>query len=505
MNKLSLFNRLAGLSLLLNLTAAGCDGSAVVASSSEVIVSSVASSSSSLPPASSSIAVSSLASSSVPVVASSASSIGDTIPAGATLVYAVNAGGPLTTLDGVEYQADRFARGGTQNATTSAIAGTNNDTLYQTERYGTLSYDIPVSNATYSVKLHFVEMYQTTTGARLFSATVEGEPAVQNLDIFQEVGSNTAYDVIVPAVSVADNALTLELDTSIDNATLSGFAIYSDDGGVFEEPPTPEPGEALPSIGCGTSKTLQDGRRNISVNGGNRSYILRTPANYNNQTPYRLVMAYHWLNGNAEQVANGGMGGSTDDPFYGLWDLADNSTIFVAPEGLNSGWANTGGADIRLTDAILAELESELCIDKSRIFATGFSYGAGMSNAIACARGDVFRGVALYAGAQLSGCDGGTTPIAYFGAHGLSDSVLNISQGRSLRDRFAANNNCSATNAPEPANGSGSHICTEYQGCDDGFPVTWCAFDGDHYPTQKDRGQAKSWIPGEAWKFISQF
>ena len=52
-----------------------------------------------------------------------------------------------------------------------------------------------------------------------------------------------------------------------------------------------------------------------------------------------------------------------------------------------------------------------------------------MSYAIACARANVFRAVAVYSGAQLSGCSGGTQPIAYFGLHGISDNVLNISVG----------------------------------------------------------------------------
>lgn len=259
------------------------------------------------------------------------------------------------------------------------------------------------------------------------------------------------------------------------------------------------------SAGCDTARELMNGRRTIQSGGMNREYILRVPDDYDNTKPYRLIVAYHWLSGNAEQVANGGMGGSTEDPYYGLWDLAENSTIFVAPEGLDAGWANTGDRDINLTDAILEEVENDLCIDTSRIFATGFSYGAGMSYAIACARADVFRGVALYAGAQLSGCSGGTTPIAYFHAHGVGDSVLKIEQGRPLRDHFVEVNGCTPQNPPEPGKNSGTHTCTSYEGCSDGHPLRWCAHGGDHNPTEKDSGQAKSWIPGEAWAFISQF
>lgn len=270
------------------------------------------------------------------------------------------------------------------------------------------------------------------------------------------------------------------------------------------ETDTPTEG-TLPSAGCGQNRSLQNGWHSLTVGGLNRSYILRVPDNYDNQHPYRLVMGYHWLNGDATQVANGGNGSATETPYYGLWNLAQNSTIFVAPEGIDKGWANTNNRDLAFTDAILNQVQADLCIDKSRIFATGFSYGAGFSNAIACARANVFRGVALYSGAQLSGCNGGTSPIAYFATHGLGDNVLNISLGRSLRDRFVANNHCTAQNPPEPAPGSGTHICTSYQGCTTGFPVRWCAFDGGHWPSQHDAGQANSWIPGEAWNFITQF
>jgi poly(3-hydroxybutyrate) depolymerase len=276
--------------------------------------------------------------------------------------------------------------------------------------------------------------------------------------------------------------------------------------GVIDSPNTPtNPTGAVPSAGCGTARSLQNGRINLNVNGLNRSYILRVPDNYNNQNPYRLIVGYHWLNGDATQVANGGNGSATETPYYGLWNLAQNSTIFIAPEGIDKGWANSGGRDLALTDSILNQVQSNLCIDKSRIFATGFSYGAGMSNAVACARANVFRGVALYSGAQLSGCDGGTAPIPFFAAHGLGDDVLGISLGRSLRDRAVRNNKCTAQNPLEPARGSGTHICTSYQGCTTGYPVRWCAFDGGHWPSQHDAGQAESWIPQEAWKFISQF
>ncbi len=258
-------------------------------------------------------------------------------------------------------------------------------------------------------------------------------------------------------------------------------------------------GTPVPSAGCGKTRTLQNGTRTIT-SGGSRTYYLRVPDNYDNNHPYRLIVAYHWLDGNAGLVVNGN-NWATDTPFYGLWNLAAGSTIFVAPEGLNAGWANSGGQDVTLTDAILAQVEAELCIDTSRIFANGFSYGAGMSFAIACARPNVFRGVALYAGAQLSGCSGGTTPIAFFGAHGSADATLNISGGRNLKEKYRMLNGCTTTStAVAPT----SH-CVAYQGCSVGHPATWCEFNGPHNPSPKDSGQTTSWVPQAVWTFFTQF
>jgi cellulase/cellobiase CelA1 len=129
-----------------------------------------------------------------------------------------------------------------------------------------------------------------------------------------------------------------------------------------------------------------------------------------------------------------------------------------------------------------------------------------MSYALACARPTVFRAVAPIAGANLSGgCSSASQPVAYFGIHGIRDSVLNISMGRTIRDTFVRANGCAAQNPPEPAQGSGTHLTTAYQGCRAGYPVQWAAFDGDHVPLPVDRNASSSWVSGEVWQFFSQF
>jgi poly(3-hydroxybutyrate) depolymerase len=264
---------------------------------------------------------------------------------------------------------------------------------------------------------------------------------------------------------------------------------------------------AAATAGCGRAPALANGTHTIVSGGRNRTYILRLPAGYDRNRPYKLIFAFHWLNGTANDVATGGAAGSVW-AYYGQQQLSDNSAILVAPQGIDNGWANTGGRDLTLVDDLTALIQGGLCVDTSQQFALGWSYGGAMSYALACARPAVFRAVAVLSGANLSGCAPGNQPVAYLGIHGTHDSVLGISLGRSVRDTFVRNNGCTAQNPPEPPRGSLTHIGTDYAGCRAGYPVRWVAFDGDHTPEPVDGSTstsgARTWTGREIWKFFSQ-
>jgi poly(3-hydroxybutyrate) depolymerase len=277
--------------------------------------------------------------------------------------------------------------------------------------------------------------------------------------------------------------------------------------GVADARPAPTPTDAgtlAASPGCGKTPTLTSGTHTIQSSGQNRSFILRLPDNYNNTTQYRLIFGYHWRGGTAGDVDSGGTDGYNWS-YYGLRRLSNNGAIFVAPQGNGNGWANPGGQDVTFTDDMIRRIENDLCVDTAQRFALGFSYGGGMSYSLACSRATTFRAVAVYSGAQLSGCSGGTQPVAYMGIHGISDNVLNISQGRALRDTFVRNNGCTAQSPREPAAGSRTHITTHYSGCRAGYPVVWAAFDGGHGPGPIDGGGEgwRTWTSGEVWNFFT--
>jgi polyhydroxybutyrate depolymerase len=252
------------------------------------------------------------------------------------------------------------------------------------------------------------------------------------------------------------------------------------------EPPPSEPvadGSPVPSAGCGSTAPVSSGRFDIDAAGASREYILELPQDYDADRPYRLIFGWHWRGGSAQDVAN---------DFYGLQPLSEGSAIFVSAEGLDAGWANTNGRDIAFLDAMLGRLEGELCIDQSRIFSTGWSYGGMMSLAVGCARGDVFRAIAPMSGALYSGCEDGNTPVAFLGFHGNNDDVVPYGNGVAARDEFVGRNGCEPAAAAAQENG-----CLRFEGCAEGAPLTWCEFNGGHTPAPGS-GQA-------IWNFFSQF
>ena len=163
------------------------------------------------------------------------------------LVVAINAGGPATTLDEVSFDADKYSRGGSTYTTTDPITGTNDDALFQSERWGEYSYEVPVSKATYDIALYFSEIFITEPDTRIFSIRIEGQTVINNFDLFATAGHDTAYQRIINNISVDDGSLSITLIANKDNPKLSGFAIYSGQG-VLEEPTYPIVNASNPNI-----------------------------------------------------------------------------------------------------------------------------------------------------------------------------------------------------------------------------------------------------------------
>lgn len=254
------------------------------------------------------------------------------------------------------------------------------------------------------------------------------------------------------------------------------------------------------SAGCGKPlATFKTGTNTYKITsaGLNREYIVNIAENYDPNTPHRVVFGMHWYNGSADAVQGW-------SKWFGLKALDKDATIFVAPNGTGNPplWTQ-GEKDHAFFDDLVTLLESDLCVDESRIFSVGFSFGAMFTNSLAQTHQDVLRGVVLYAAADYNIYFPANTgkALAFMGVHGLKDPTCPIAAGRSSRDRFVKNNGCTVPATVPEAKSGGNYVTYDFA-CPSNYPVRWTTFDGKHTYPPNDTG---TWVYDLTWEFISQF
>jgi poly(3-hydroxybutyrate) depolymerase len=253
-------------------------------------------------------------------------------------------------------------------------------------------------------------------------------------------------------------------------------------------PPSDPPPVANGSSGCSQPAKLSTGLQTLVSDGVTREYWVDVPANYDARKAYPVVFGLHWRGGSAAEVYGSSWASST--PFYGLKALYTDGAVFIAPQGLDAGWANDGDRDIRFLRSALDRVQQGLCTDTTRVFATGFSFGGMMSNAIGCGMGDVVRAIAPISGSLWSGCDASAKHVAAIFFHAHEDNVVPYTAGEEARNVFLTRNACTASTAVVGANG-----CVEYQGCTAGYPVTWCGYtNGGHWPPSFQAQETKTFF-----------
>ncbi|QMU28361.1 malectin domain-containing carbohydrate-binding protein [Adhaeribacter radiodurans] len=152
------------------------------------------------------------------------------------LVYRINAGGSSTSSSVGTFAADKYysPSPGYITSTTKAIANTNDDVMYRTQRgsntnNGTFNYNLPVSNGQYRVKLFLAEIYWTKVGQRVFDVTAEKTKVLDNYDAVRRVGAFTATNETF-TINVSDGTLNLYFsalasDGGVNRPQISGLEI----------------------------------------------------------------------------------------------------------------------------------------------------------------------------------------------------------------------------------------------------------------------------------------
>jgi len=116
------------------------------------------------------------------------------------------------------------------------FGGTDEDEVYQTEKYGMVTYRTRVPNGLYKVKLMFAENYFTSSGNRIFDVSIEQNKVLTNLDIYSLVGKNNAYEAEFDGINIQDGILDIYFAAKVNNAVISGIVITTDPNSVNENP-----------------------------------------------------------------------------------------------------------------------------------------------------------------------------------------------------------------------------------------------------------------------------
>jgi hypothetical protein len=92
-----------------------------------------------------------------------------------------------------------------------SIDGTNDDTLYQSERFSEAAYRFTVPNGTYSVLLKFAEIYPySRPGTRVFSVSIEGATVLPALDVAATAGGLWRALDYTFTTTVTDGVLSID-------------------------------------------------------------------------------------------------------------------------------------------------------------------------------------------------------------------------------------------------------------------------------------------------------
>lgn len=168
-------------------------------------------------------------------------------------------------------------------------------------------------------------------------------------------------------------------------------------------------------------------------------YYLAFPENWDGVTPLPALVFFHGHRSSGLSVLNSA---SLRDAFasHGFLLIAPNGAML--PDSETRAWPARPVTDGRRDDvafalAVLDDVERQVPLDRSRIYAAGFSAGGSMAYMLACYEGQHFAGIVSISGAlrrpipEGDSCPGGPVNVLHF--HGYADTQVPL-EGRAIGD-----------------------------------------------------------------------
>lgn len=225
----------------------------------------------------------------------------------------------------------------------------------------------------------------------------------------------------------------------------------------------------------------------LQHDGRARTYLLHVPSGVTGTVPTALVLDLHGAGGNGRQQQQ--MSG---------WDAVAGREGFltVYPDGVDGYWnvddtcCGTAGNeqidDVGFLRAIVGELGRASCIDRRRIYVSGFSNGGGLAHRMGCDAADLVAAIAPSdTDLRTQPCDA-SRPISMIEFRGLNDElepyeggVVGPPGGQYVSPGgpgslalWAEINECTGTPATT------EQYCETYPECAGGVETTLCSLPG---------------------------
>ncbi len=259
-------------------------------------------------------------------------------------------------------------------------------------------------------------------------------------------------------------------------------------------PPAPEwtpPTLPTNSPGCGMPQADASGTT-ITAPSGRKLHIWG-PSGYQKANPYPVVMMFHGIQSS----------GPDFESWFTQEKFVNNEAFVVYLDAANNGyWDTDGDTDLVYFDEAVKKLGETYCIDPSRVFGFGFSWGAYFANHLGCKRAGYVRAVMAGEGGYGGGVTGcGRLPVLIVNRT-ADTSNEPVSRGKNAEADWIKLDVCGASTSMDTTMNCTTHTACKNPGgtvtfCEDtsslsgipGYDPSW-----DHTVTEPYRTYAWTWM-----------
>jgi len=334
---------------------------------------------------------------------------------------------------------------------------------------------------------------------------------------------------------VTVDEVLLGVNIALGTTPLSACEMFDDTGAATVTVDTLVRGVNNALHGCVDQLTPGDHRRTLVFGGTSRIYDVHIPPGYDGTTAVPLVLDFHGsaLNQTDQAGVSGWRSLADREDFavaypLGLFgqpeapEVDTNATEATHGPSFNGGPLCCGQARLRRIDdvgfarAIVQAVAAEANIDRTRVYATGWSNGGFLSYRLACEAADVFAAVAPVAGRiglyPMTSCQP-SRPIAVIEFAGLHDPKVMYEGGRgwpSAAESLAywRDQDGCGSGPPDARVDVGTSYCETYRSCSAGVQVELCSIEASQVSYAVGHClylNPDLDITRTAWDFLSQF